>query len=150
MGNETSTQRSILMSHIRGANTKPEIVIRSELFRMGFRFRKNDNKLPGKPDVVFPKYRAILFVNGCFWHGHPHCKTSHIPKTNTDFWLNKITTNQVRDKVNYEKLQQLGWRVGILWECSLRGKSATAKIPDKAGEIANWLQEQYDVPFTEF
>lgn len=138
------------MSCIRGANTRPEKVIRSELFRMGFRFRKNDKKLPGKPDIVFPKYRAVIFINGCFWHGHKNCRYYVVPKSNTEFWVTKITTNQTRDRLNYEKLQQAGWRIGILWECSLRGKSSAAKIPDKAGEISNWLQEQFDVSFTEF
>lgn len=123
------------MSHIRSAETKPEKQIRSALFRMGFRFRKNDKRLSGKPDIVLPHYHAVIFVNGCFWHGHEGCPKYVVPKSNTEFWLNKINTNRERDKKQISELIEQGWRVGIVWECSILGKGRTEKIREAAAQI---------------
>ena len=112
--------RSYNMSRIKGKNTKPEEIVRKYLFSKGFRYRKNDKKLPGTPDIVLPKYKTVIFVNGCFWHGHKDCRYFVIPKTNTDFWLNKINTNIERDKRKQEALKELGWNVIVVWECELK------------------------------
>ncbi|MBB3703082.1 very short patch repair endonuclease [Alloprevotella rava] len=108
------------MSRIRSKNTKPELALRKALFARGFRYRVNDKKLPGKPDIVLPKYKTVIFIHGCFWHGHEDCKYAYIPKTNTRFWIDKITSNAERDKVNAEKLTALGWNVLTVWECEIR------------------------------
>lgn len=108
------------MSRIRSKNTKPEAAVRSWLFRHGFRFRKNDQRYPGKPDVVLPKYRTVIFVNGCFWHHHEGCRLGYIPKTRTEFWLHKFRQNQINDIVHREQLQQMKWKVITIWECELK------------------------------
>lgn len=113
-------QRSYNMSKIRSSNTKPEILLRKKLFAEGFRYRINDKKLPGKPDIVLKKYRTVIFVNGCFWHGHQNCKYFTIPKTRTEFWMNKIDGNMERDLKNEEALTKLGWTVVTVWECDLK------------------------------
>ena len=97
---KTSEERSLNMSHIRGKNTKPEETVRKYLFSKGFRYRKNDKRFPGKPDIVLPKYRTMIFVHGCFWHHHQGCKIARIPDTNTAFWINKWETNKKRDDRN--------------------------------------------------
>lgn len=107
------------MSNIHSKNTKPEILVRKELFKKGFRYRINVSKLPGKPDIVLPKYKTAIFINGCFWHGHEGCRHFIIPKTNTDYWMSKIRNNQHRDKESVLKLQQAGWKVLTIWECEL-------------------------------
>ena len=112
--------RSYNMSQIKGKNTKPEELVRKYLFSHGFRFRKNDKRYPGKPDIVLPKYKTVIFVNGCFWHKHEGCKYFVWPKNNAEFWKEKIEQNAARDKRNYDMLQQSGWRVVIIWECELR------------------------------
>ena len=116
----TPDQRRRNMAAIHSASTKPEIRLRRALWRLGFRFKVNDKKLPGKPDIVFPKYRTIVFVNGCFWHGHKGCPISHIPETNTDFWTAKIARNQERDQEVWRQLEAKGWAVIIVWECQLK------------------------------
>ncbi len=115
----TPEQRHYTMSRIRGKDTKPEILVRKYLFSEGFRFRKNDKRYPGHPDIVLPKYRTMIFVNGCFWHGHENCKYYTIPKTNTDFWVAKVRRNQERDRSDNEALAAMGWRVLTIWECQL-------------------------------
>ncbi|MCX4262968.1 MAG: very short patch repair endonuclease [Alistipes sp.] len=115
----TQEQRRRCMSHIRSKNTKPEILVRHELFRRGYRYRINVSKLPGKPDIVLPKYKTVIFINGCFWHGHEGCKHFVQPKSNVDYWKSKILRNQQRDKETILKLQQLGWKVVIIWECEI-------------------------------
>lgn len=115
----TPEQRHRCMSNIHSRNTKPEIQVRKELFRLGFRYRVNVKNLYGHPDIVLPKFKTAIFVNGCFWHGHENCKKSNIPKTNTDFWKDKIIYNQKRDKDNISKLQGEGWNVIVVWECEL-------------------------------
>jgi len=114
-------QRSALMSRIRGKNTKPEQLVRRGLFSKGFRFRLHDTKLSGKPDLVFPKYRTVLFVNGCFWHGH-NCILFRMPSTNRAFWETKIKRNRENDASNIALLAAEGWKVITLWECAIRGK----------------------------
>jgi len=116
----TPEQRSYNMSRIRGKNTKPEEQVRKYLFSQGFRYRKNDVRLPGKPDIVLPKYKTVIFVNGCFWHKHEGCKYFVWPKNNADFWKNKIESNVTRDDKNYQQLKELGWKVLIIWECELK------------------------------
>jgi len=115
--------RSWNMSRIRSKNTKPEILVRSLLHRMGYRFTVNgpsNRKLPGKPDIVLPKYRTVIFVHGCFWHRHDNCKEATTPKTRTEFWLNKFETNVRRDKANQRALRKLGWKVIVVWECQTK------------------------------
>lgn len=116
----TPEQRSYNMSRIRSQNTKPEELVRKYLFSQGFRYRKNDVRLPGKPDIVLPKYKTVIFVNGCFWHAHEGCKYFVWPKNNEEFWKNKITGNIRRDSDNYMKLEQMGWNVIVVWECQLK------------------------------
>ena len=112
--------RSYNMSCIKGKNTKPEEIVRKALFSNGFRYRKNDSRLPGTPDIVLPKYRTVIFVNGCFWHGHKGCKYFVVPKTNTEFWLNKINSNIDRDAIKATQLRELGWQVITVCECELK------------------------------
>ena len=112
--------RSYNMSMIKGKDTKPEELVRKYLFSKGYRYRKNDKRLPGTPDIVLPKYRTVIFVNGCFWHGHEGCRYFIVPKTNTEFWVNKINTNTRRDSHNQETLKDLGWNVIVVWECELK------------------------------
>jgi len=112
--------RSYNMSCIKGKNTKPEEIVRKYLFSQGFRYRKNDKRLPGTPDIVLPKYKTVIFVNGCFWHGHEGCRYFVVPKTNTEFWVNKIETNKQRDSRKINDLQALGWKVVVVWECQLK------------------------------
>jgi DNA mismatch endonuclease (patch repair protein) len=136
--------RSRMMSGIRSANTKPETIIRSALHRRGYRFRIHRRDLPGNPDVVLPKYRSVIFVNGCFWHGHT-CSSFKWPKTRAEFWRNKIGRNKLNDIKVCQALLDKGWRVAIVWECSIRGakKDATKII----GQIETWLR--CDLPFIE-
>lgn len=108
------------MSRIRGKDTSIEVKVRKYLFSKGFRFRKNDKRLPGKPDVVLPKYHIVIFIHGCFWHRHPGCKDAATPKTRTEFWLNKFEKNVANDQAHKESLESLGWTVIILWECDIK------------------------------
>ncbi len=112
--------RSYNMSQIKCKNTKPEELVRKYLFAHGYRFRKNDKRYSGKPDIVLPKYKTIIFVNGCFWHKHEGCKYFVWPKNNAEFWKNKIEQNVARDKNNYRLLQEQGWHIVIVWECELK------------------------------
>lgn len=116
-------ERSKNMSAIRSKDTKPEEYFRKRLFAEGFRYRKNDKRYPGHPDVVLPKYRTIVFVNGCFWHQHPGCKEAHIPETRIQYWTEKLTRNVERDKSNIMKLKSMGWKVIVVWECELKKKT---------------------------
>lgn len=112
--------RSYNMSCIRSKHTKPEELVCKYLFSLGFRYRKNDKRYPGTPDIVLPKYKTMVFINGCFWHGHDGCRYYVVPKTNTDFWVNKINRNIERDKENTERLIHLGWNIITIWECQLK------------------------------
>ena len=132
-----SATRRRMMSGIRGRNTKPEILIRSLLHRHGFRFRLHVSDLPGKPDIVLPRYHAVIFVHGCFWHGHD-CPLFKWPSTRPDFWREKIGRNRANDHKAREALLASGWRVGIVWECSLRGVGKN--IEGIAQSLAEWLR----------
>ena len=129
--------RSQMMSGIHGKDTKTEVLIRKALHRKGFRYRQNVKSLPGKPDLVFPKYRAIIQINGCFWHGHG-CYLFKWPSTHSEFWYKKISGNQDRDAKNLIALEKLGWRVLTIWECALKGK---LKIPFEIliEQVCTWL-----------
>jgi DNA mismatch endonuclease (patch repair protein) len=122
MDHLTPTQRHRCMSAIHAKNTKPELLVRRYLFSRGFRYRLNDPRLPGHPDLVLRKYRTVVFVNGCFWHGHEGCKYFRLPQTNTEFWQAKITRNAERDKAEQRALAALGWHCITVWECQLKPK----------------------------
>lgn len=123
------------MSRIRGKDTKPELLVRSFLFSEGFRFRKNDRRYAGRPDIVLPKYRTMIFINGCFWHGHEGCRYFTIPKTNTEFWTAKINRNRERDRRDREKLAAMGWNVITIWECQLRSQVRQQTLEELAEKI---------------
>ena len=108
------------MSRIKSKGTKPEVTLRKALFAHGFRYRVNVGTLPGKPDIVLPRYKTVIFVHGCFWHGHPGCKYAYTPKSNTEFWVNKISGNRERDAVVKRELEESGWKVIVVWECEIR------------------------------
>ena len=112
--------RSYNMSRIRSTNTKPELLVRKFLFSHGFRYKLHDKNLPGKPDIVLPKYKTVIFVHGCFWHGHENCKYFVIPKTRTEWWMNKINRNKELDLQHIQKLKSKGWKVLVLFECTLK------------------------------
>ena len=140
-------QRRQCMSHIRGKDTKPELLVRKGLHAHGFRFRLQDRRLPGKPDIVLAKYGVVIMVNGCFWHGHNGCKYATQPKSNVAFWDTKIAKNRHRDEVTIAHLEALGWTVIVVWECELRGKAAAeTRIHTLADEIrsAGEIKKQTD------
>jgi len=120
MDNCSHETRSYNMACIHSKDTKPELIVRKYLFNIGFRFRKNDKRYPGTPDIVLPKYKTCIFVNGCFWHHHTGCKYFVLPKTNTEFWEAKLNGNFARDEKNYTAILQQGWKVIVIWECQLK------------------------------
>lgn len=120
MDNHTKEVRSYNMSQIRSTNTKPEETVRKYLFSKGFRYRKNDKHLPGKPDIVLKKYKTLIFVNGCFWHCHEGCPKYVFPKSNQEYWREKLDRNKKRDAENIRKLENMGWNVITVWECELK------------------------------
>lgn len=120
MDSVTPEQRSWNMSRIRGKDTKIEVEVRKYLFARGLRFRKNDKRFPGKPDVVLPKYKTVIFVNGCFWHMHKGCKQGRLPKSNLDYWCKKLEKNVENDKLHQQQLMEMGWKTVTLWECELK------------------------------
>lgn len=132
-----SATRSRMMSGIRGRDTKPEMLIRSLLHRKGFRFRVNRRDLPGKPDIVFSGRRAVILVHGCFWHGHD-CPLFRLPGTRTEFWAGKIAGNRSNDARVKQALLDAGWRVGTVWECTLRGRHRD--VPGTVDALAEWLR----------
>lgn len=134
--------RSYNMSRVKGKDTKPEEIVRKYLFSQGFRYRKNDKRLPGKPDIVLPKYKTVIFVNGCFWHKHEGCKYFVWPKSNSEFWKEKIESNIVRDKKQYEELQNAGWHVIIVWECELKKKQRMDTLERLVTEIQTIVETQ--------
>lgn len=123
MDSITPEHRSWNMSQVKGKDTRPELKVRSWLFKNGYRYRKNDKRLPGKPDVVMPKYHVVIFVHGCFWHRHPGCKNTRTPKSNVEFWETKFSRNVENDKRHVRELEDLGWRVITIWECELGSKT---------------------------
>lgn len=141
----TPEQRSRNMSHVRGKETKIEQQVRSWLFSHGYRYRKNDNRLPGKPDIVLPKYKAVIFINGCFWHQHPGCKKATIPKSNVAFWSAKLNRNTANDAANAAELQQLGWHVIVIWECELKKVNFESRMLQLDRELHN-QQGQHNDP----
>ena len=126
------------MSKIRSVNTKPEIIVRKNLYKKGFRYRINNKALPGKPDITILKYKLIIDVRGCFWHGHENCRDGHVPKTNSKFWVNKFEQNKIRDQKNLNKLKDMGFNVFILWECEINKKNI---LKTKLEEIENYINE---------
>ena len=167
----TPSQRHTVMSHIKSTGGSLETALRSQLFSFGFRFRKNDKRLSGSPDIVFPHYKALVFVNGCFWHAHGwkseesilkspvleesvlyslSCEKFRMPTTNPDFWLSKFKRNRERDLRDIKKLLEEGWRVGVVWECSITGKNRRQKVYDVAARIALWIEEGFSERFCEF
>ena len=128
-------QRHYIMSRVHSKNTKPEIKLRKELWRLGFRYRINDKELPGSPDIVLPKYRTAIFIHGCFWHGHRNCKKYTVPKTNTEFWVSKVARNQERDQAVWRQLEAKGWKVIIVWECQVGKAIIQETINIVASEI---------------
>lgn len=123
----TRAERSHRMSLIRSKNTKPEVALRSMLHAQGYRFRIHRRDLAGSPDVVFPSRRKVIFVHGCFWHGHEGCKVANVPKTRTEYWQLKFAKNKARDRKNEDRLRDLGWNIMVVWECELREKSKLLK-----------------------
>lgn len=120
------------MSHVKGKDTKPEILVRSLVHKLGYRFRKHKSDLPGKPDIVLPKHRKVIFVHGCFWHGHNKCTRSSRPSSNKSFWKKKLDTNITRDKRNIHNLKSQGWEVLIIWSCEIRN---TEKLINKISKF---------------
>lgn len=120
--------RSFNMSRINSKNTKPEMLVRKFLFSKGFRYRLHDKRLPGKPDIVLPKYKTIIFIHGCFWHGHEGCRYFVVPKTRTDWWLNKIENNKLNDLQSVRTLVANGWRTIVIWECELKPKDRESTL----------------------
>lgn len=129
-------KRSDIMSHVRSKNTKPEEIVRKYLFSRGFRYRKNDKRYPGKPDIVLPKYNTVIFVNGCFWHQHIGCNAAALPETNRDYWEVKLQKNVNRDIAQICQLEKMGWHVIVLWECEISSKSKREnRLPALIDEI---------------
>lgn len=129
-------KRSQMMSGIRGKNTKPELLVRKALFSAGFRFRLHCRKLPGVPDIVLPKHRVAVFVNGCYWHRHDGCKFFKLPSTRVEFWKEKLNGNKKRDLLKSSALQAAGWRVLIIWECAVRDQTILKNLPKL---FSDWL-----------
>ena len=139
----THEQRHKNMASIRSMNTKPEVLVRKYLWRNGFRYRLNNPRLPGHPDIVMRKYRTCVFVNGCFWHGHDGCKYFRLPKTNTDFWEKKIKRNKERDKEEQRQLAKMGWHCITVWECELKPKVREQTLKSLAFTINHiYLQDR--------
>lgn len=135
--------RSWNMSRIKGKNTSPELLVRSTLHKLGYRFRLHRNDLPGKPDIVLPKHNQIIFVHGCYWHRHKDCKLAYTPKTRTEFWEDKFSKNVERDKKVLQQLKNLGWKIDVIWECETKNLSS---IETRIGEIL--LRDKACVLFT--
>ncbi|MGQ1270056.1 very short patch repair endonuclease (plasmid) [Acinetobacter baumannii] len=140
-----SITRSRMMAAVKSSNTKPELQIRKILHERGFRFRLHEKKLPGKPDIVLPKYRAVIFINGCFWHGHDNCRFSKLPATRTDFWKEKISKNKFNDANAIASLLTSNWRVCIIWQCKIR--EVKKDLTRLADTVSNFIKGQE--PFLE-
>jgi DNA mismatch endonuclease (patch repair protein) len=129
-------QRSRVMAKVRGENTSPEMAVRSLIHRMGYRYRLHRKDLPGKPDIVLPRHKKIIFVHGCFWHQHAGCKAADRPASNTEYWTKKLDRNIERDKSNQQKLEELGWQVLVVWECQIKDRAALTQ------RLSAFLSEQ--------
>ena len=134
--------RSRMMAGIRGKNTRPELMVRQGLHALGFRFRLHDRSLPGKPDIALPRWRAVVLIHGCFWHGHD-CHLFRWPSTREEFWRQKIGRNREVDHRSEEALREAGWRRAVVWECAVKGKTRLP-LPDVIGTLADWLKEGGD------
>ena len=132
------SQRHYCMSRVHSKNTKPEILVRKWLWQHGFRYRLNVKDIPGRPDIVMRKHRTVIFINGCFWHGHDGCSKFVIPKSNVEFWENKIRTNKARDEKNHRILRDAGWNVIVIWECQLK----PTVIEETMSEVATSLRQE--------
>ena len=141
MDNHTKEIRSYNMSQIKSKNTKQEETVCKYLFYCGFRYRKNDKRYPGKPDIVLPKYKTVIFVNGCFWHKHEGCRYFVVPKSNTEFWMNKISRNVERDADNTKKLIDMGWKVVTVWECELKKEKREETLKELELKIKSTTSE---------
>jgi DNA mismatch endonuclease (patch repair protein) len=128
-------KRTYIMSRVKQKDTRIEVLLCSRLHKLGFRFRKNYKKLPGSPDIVLPKYKVALFVHGCFWHGHDGCRKGRRPKTRTDYWLPKIEDNKERDLKKIGEIDRLGWRVAVIWQCSL-----DSEVESTTRRLTNWIK----------
>ena len=144
MDNRTPEARSRNMSRIPSKDTKPEETVRKYLFSQGFRYRKNVSNLPGKPDIVLPKHKTVVFVNGCFWHAHKGCKWFVPPKSNEEFWQKKFTYNIERDERNYSKLREMGWHVIIVWECEIRHSDLEKNLKNLSNKITEANDENWN------
>ena len=133
----SSEQRSVMMAGIKSKNTRGEIAVRKGLHKLGFRYQLHRKDLPGKPDLVFPKHHAVIFVNGCFWHAHG-CHIFKWPSTRVEFWKEKIGANKIRDERNIQACESLGWKVLVVWECALKGKNRR-NLDEVIHTAANWL-----------
>ncbi len=129
-------ERSKAMSKVRSADTKPEWILRCGLHRLGFRFRLRNSRLPGRPDLAFRRYRAVVFVHGCYWHRHTDCRDASTPKSNVSFWAGKFAENVGRDRRTRQRLERLGWRVLVVWECEL-----TRHTVESIQRVAHWLSQ---------
>lgn len=137
-----SSKRSVMMAGIRGKNTRPEIVIRKVLFALGYRFRLHRRDLPGTPDIVMPRRRAVVFVHGCFWHLHAGCRYSKMPATHREFWKAKLERNAQRDQEAVARLRELGWRVLCVWECSTRDPRAFTSLVEA---LRSWIESDSQI-----
>ena len=140
----TPEQRSRCMSAVKGKDTKPEMIVRKYLFSKGLRYRLHVRSLPGNPDIVLPRYKTVIFINGCFWHGHEGCKYYRLPKSNVEFWESKIINNKNRDVLNEIKLKELGWRVIRIWECEIRRVQDRIQSLEKLYNVIIGEQLRYD------
>lgn len=149
MDNVDKATRARIMAKVGQRDTKPELCLRSILHGLGLRYRLHDRTLPGTPDIVFPKYKSVVFVHGCFWHAHEGCKYATIPKTRKDFWLEKFAANRKRDRKNYDALLNGGWKVLVVWECAIKGKKE--KELGNLGELIEaWLSTEESFAEIEF
>lgn len=124
-------KRSEVMSKVTAKDTRPEVKVRKFLFSKGFRYRKNDKRFPGKPDIILPKYKTAIFVHGCFWHHHDNCRAAALPQTNCEFWKDKMETNVKRDRKNQKDLKELGWKIIIIWQCQIKNRELFEKTMKK-------------------
>jgi DNA mismatch endonuclease (patch repair protein) len=139
MDNHTSEQRHYNMAQIKSKDTIPELLIRKKLWHKGLRYRLHKNDLPGKPDIVFIKYKALVFIHGCFWHGHIGCGHFKLPASNIDYWTKKIESNRERDGIVLNNLRANGWRICIVWECAIKGKHQLLIIDETIQKVYDWV-----------
>jgi DNA mismatch endonuclease, patch repair protein len=135
----TKAIRSYNMSRIRSKNTRPEMIVRKALFANGFRFRLHDKKLPGKPDIVLKKYKTVIFIHGCFWHGHIDCKYFVVPKTRSEWWLRKIDRNRELDRINTDKIKGMKWKVITIHECNLKGDKLNRSVNKLINQLSRLI-----------